>query len=95
MGLRWTRLEEDGIWGLRKPTGWFKVSARKLCRPGIHRVVIFMGHTWLTWGQRGRVQGPPATLAAERSVSQFPISYCAKPGLSIWEQTLTDSRKSG
>lgn len=54
-----------------------------------------MGHTWLAWGQRGRIQGPPATLAAERSVSQFPISYYAKPGLSIWEQTLIDSRKSG
>ena len=50
------------------------------------------GHTGLAWGGRARVQGPPATLAAERSVSQLPVTHLQSPEEAFEHsvETLTD-----
>lgn len=73
------------------PSGWFEVNAPQV----VHALIFAEQAHSACLRQRGRVQGPPATLAAGRTESQLPEAHHAKPGLRTWEQTVSMNAELG
>lgn len=59
MGFKMDRDRREWYMGTKKIyQGGSKSVVQSFACPNIHRIVIFVGHPWLAWGQRERARGP-------------------------------------